>query len=193
MINSIGSSSSYYNSLFATNGTSGTGSTNSSSSLSQTEEQLFAAIDTNGDGSLSQTEFDNFLQQASGSTNTTQANALFSQLSGGSVSLQQFESNAGTLASALTGSSASGSSSSSSAASLLSQLQQSAQSLVSASAASITGSQNSSSTSNTNGSNSTGHHGHHGHGGNSLISQFVQQYQAAGGTTAAASTLTATA
>ena len=192
MINSIGSSSSYYNSLFATNGTSGTGSTNSSSSLSQTEEQLFASIDTNGDGSLSQTEFDNFLQQATGSTNTTQANALFSQLSGGgsSVSLQQFESNAGTLASALEGSSTSGSSP---ASSLLSQLQQSAQSLVSASAASITGSQNSSSTSNTNGSNSAGHHGHHGHGGNSLISQFVQQYQAAGGTTAAASTLTATA
>ena len=47
MISGIGSSTSYYSSLFATNGTSGSSATGSSSSLSQTEEKLFAAIDTN--------------------------------------------------------------------------------------------------------------------------------------------------
>ena len=157
MINSIGSSSSYYNSLFATNGTNGSGSTTGSSSLSQTEAQLFASIDSNGDGSLA-----------------------------------QFETNAGALASGLEGTSASGRAS---AASLLSQLQQSAQSLVAGSAAGITENQKSSATSNTDGSSGTGRHHNHGHSGgaNSLTSQFVQQYQAAGGTSAATSTLAATA
>ena len=63
MINSIGSSSSYYNSLFGASGTSGTsstGSTSGSSSLAQTEEQLFAAMDTDGNGSVSESKFSNF-------------------------------------------------------------------------------------------------------------------------------------
>jgi hypothetical protein len=60
MINGIGSSSSYFSSLFATNGANGTNSTSASSGatqLAQTEEKLFASIDTNGDGSISQGEF----------------------------------------------------------------------------------------------------------------------------------------
>ena len=200
MISGIGSSTNYFNSLFATNGTSGTSGT---SSLAQTEEQLFAGIDTNGDGSISQGEFSSFLGQAAAATggtapSTAQANALFSQMSNGgsSISLQQFESNAGDLVTALQNEIAAGSSSSgtSSTSSLLSQLVQSAQSLVAGSAAGITSSNSSNATSNTNSSNSTGHHHHHGGGGGSLISQFMQQYQAAGATTTtAASTLSATA
>lgn len=54
MISGIGGSTNYFNSLFATNGTGGSGAT---SSLAQTEEKLFARIDSNGDGSLSQSEF----------------------------------------------------------------------------------------------------------------------------------------
>ena len=203
MISGIGSSTNYFNSLFATNGTSGSSGT---SSLAQTEEKLFARIDTNGDGSLSQSEFTSFLDQASAATgsaapSTAQANALFSQMSNGgsSISLQQFESNAGDLVTALQNEIAAGSSSSSSASStseLLSQLTQSVQSLVAGSAAGITSSNSSNATSNTNSSNSTGHHHHHGHGGatGSLISQFMQQYQAAGATTTAtAATLSTTA
>ena len=203
MISGIGSSTNYFNSLFATNGTSGSSGT---SSLAQTEEKLFAGIDTNGDGSISQGEFSSFLGQAAAATggtapSTAQANALFSQMSNGgsSISLQQFESNAGDLVTALQNEIAAGSSSSSSGtsstSSLLSQLVQSAQSLVAGSAAGITSSNSSNATSNTNSSSSTSHHHHHGHGGGgSLISQFMQQYQAAGATTTtAASTLSATA
>ena len=202
MISGIGSSTNYFSSLFATNGTSGSSST---SSLAQTEEKLFAGIDTNGDGSISQGEFSSFLGQAAAATggtapSTAQANALFSQMSNGgsSISLQQFESNAGDLVTALQNEIAAGSSASgtSSTSSLLSQLAQSAQSLVAGSAAGITSSNSSNATSNTNSSNSAAHHHHHGHGGggSSLISQFMQQYQAAGATTTtAASTLSATA
>jgi len=200
MISGIGSSTNYFNSLFATNGTNGSSGT---SSLAQTEEKLFAGIDTNGDGSLSQSEFTSFLDQAAAATggtapSTAQANALFSQMSNGgsSISLQQFESNAGDLVTALQNEIAAGSSSgTSSTSSLLSQLTQSVQSLVAGSAAGITSPTSSNSTSNTNSSNSTGHHHHHGHGGGgSLISQFMQQYQAAGATTAtAAATLSTTA
>lgn len=203
MINGIGSSANYFNSLFATNGTQGS---SGSSSLAQTEEKLFARIDTNGDGSLSQSEFTSFLSQASAATgsaapSTAQANALFSQMSNGgnSISLQQFESNAGDLVTALqneiSASSSAASTSTSSASSLLSQLAQSAQSMVAGSAAGITSHNSSNATSNTNGSNGTGHHRHHGQdGGGSLISQFMQQYQAAGATgTTAASTLSTTA
>jgi hypothetical protein len=204
MISGIGSSTNYFSSLFATNGTSGR---SAASGLAQTEEKLFARIDTNGDGSLSQSEFTSFLDQAAAATggaapSTAQANALFSQMSngGGSISLQQFESNAGDLVTALQSgvggsSSASSTSSTSSISDLLAQLTQSAQSLVAGSAAGITASNSSNATSNTSSSNSTSHHHHHGHdGGGSLISQFMQQYQAAGATSATAtSTLSATA
>ncbi|MGH8322504.1 MAG: hypothetical protein ACRETD_01685, partial [Steroidobacteraceae bacterium] len=205
MISGIGSSTSYCSSPFATNGTS---NSNSSSSLAQTEQQLFCAIDANGDGGLSQGELTNFLDKTAaatgGSSNQTQAAAaLFSRMSNGSgsISLQQFQSNAGDLVTQLqseraAGSAASsGSSSSSATSSLLSQMVQSAQSLAAGSAAAIANSTSSSATSNTNNSSSTGQHHHHGHGGggSSLISQFMQQYQAAGATSATSSILSASA
>lgn len=180
MMNGIGSSSSYY-------------SANSASRLSQSEEKLFAAIDTNGDGSLSQGEFGSFLNQSAataGAGAPTQAaqSTLFGQLSGGgdAISLQQFQANAGDLFSQLQSEIAAGRSGSTStgASALLSQLSQSAASLAAGSAAGIASSSSSSATSNTHNTGNTGHHSHHGHGGHggSLISQFVQQYQAAGAT-----------
>ncbi len=66
MISGIGSSASYLSSLFAmngTNGSSGSSGTGSSSSLSQTEEKLFSSIDSNGDGSISQSEFSSFFSR----------------------------------------------------------------------------------------------------------------------------------
>jgi hypothetical protein len=200
MISGIGSSMSFYNnsSLFATNGANSTSGSSSSSSLAQTEQRLFAAIDTNGDGGISQSEFTNFLDQtsAAGGSNPSQAAALFSQMSNGgnSISLQQFESNAGDLVSALHSQTPAGSSSSSSSAvsALLSNLTQSTQSLIAGSAAGIANSTNSTATSNTQNASGGGHH-HHGHGGGSLISQFMQQYQAAGATTATSSVLNASA
>ena len=78
MISGIGSSTSYLSSLFGTNGTngsSGTSSTSSSSSLSQTEEELFASIDSNGDGSISQSEFSKFYSQATGTSGSSETTA----------------------------------------------------------------------------------------------------------------------
>jgi hypothetical protein len=207
MINAIGASSSFFSSLFATSGTSGTSSTgasNSASPLAQTEEKLFAAIDTNGDGGISQSEFSSFLNKSAGAAGAgaptdAASNALFGQMSGGSnsISLQQFQANAGDLVSQLQSEIAAGQSSSASPAdSLLSQLAQSAASLAAGSAASIASSASSTATSNThNTGNGGGHHHHHGgQGGGSLISQFMQQYQAAGATPATATaTLSASA
>ena len=190
MMNGIGSSTSYYSSLFATNGASGSSASNSTSSLAPTEEKLFAAIDTDGDGSITQGEFSNFLNKSASAAGTgapsqSAESALFGQISGGgdSISLQQFQANAGDLFTQLQSEIAAGKSGSTSTASstLLSQLSQSAASLAAGSAAGITGSSSSSATSN---SPNTGHHSHRGHGGQggSLISQFMQQYQAAGAT-----------
>lgn len=202
MISAIGSASSYLSSLFGTNGTN---SSNASSSLAQTEEQLFASIDTNGDGSISQSEFSGFLNKTAAAagdnaSQTQAANSLFAQMSGGSgsISLQQFEANAGGLVNPLQSEIAAGSASgtgSSSATEILSQLQ-SAQTLAAGSAASIASSSSSNTaSSNTSNTGGTGHHHHHGHGGGSpLISQFLQQYQATGATsTPVVSTLSASA
>jgi hypothetical protein len=194
MIDSIGSSSSYYS----------PGTSNSTSRLAQTEEKLFAAIDTDGDGSITQSEFSNFLNQSAsasgaGAPTQTAQTTLFGQLSGGgnAINLQQFQANAGDLFSQLQSEIAAGKSGSTStaASTLLSQLSQSAASLAAGSAAGVTGSSSSSATSNTH---NTGNHSHHGHGGHSrgssLISQFVQQYQAAGATpTTAAPTVSTSA
>lgn len=204
MISAIGSASSFLSSLFGTNGTN---SSNASSSLAQTEEQLFASIDTNGDGSISQSEFSGFLNKTAAAagdnaSQTQAANSLFAQMSGGSgsISLQQFEANAGGLVNQLQSEiavgSASGTGSSSTTSDLLSQLTQSAQTLAAGSAASIASSSSSTTaSSNTSNTGSTGHHHHHGHGGGSpLISQFLQQYQATGATsTPVVSTLSASA
>jgi hypothetical protein len=208
MISDIGNNTSYYSSLFATNSTNGSSAGSGSASLAQVEQQLFASIDTNGNGSISQGEFTSFLNKTAASAGnasdqTQAANALFAKMSGGTgaISLQQFQADAGDLLSQLQSEIAAGSAStpttgsSSATSSLLSQLAQSAQALVSGSAASIASPSNSSATSSSNHStNTSGHHRHHGgEVGNSLISQFMQQYQAAGGTSAATSTLSASA
>lgn len=199
MISGIGNSASYWSSLFATNNTSSSSATSGSTSLTQTEQQLFAGIDTDGDGGISQSEFTRFLNQtaqAAGNTSdqTQAANALFAKMSGGSgsISLQQFEADAGDLVTQLqseiaAGSASAGSASSSATSSLLSQLAQSAQSLASGSAASIaTPSSSQASSNNANTSNGQSHHHHGREVGSSLISQFMQQYQAAGATSSAA-------
>lgn len=195
MISGIGNSPGFYS------------GTNSTSSLAQSEERLFAAIDTNGDGGISQSEFSNFLDEAGvaaggSSGQPAAANALFAQMSGGSgsIGLQQFQANAGDLVTQLQKEMAAGSSGTSSAggtsgangsaaiSDLLSQLTQAAQSLVAGSAAGIANAQNSATNTSQASSSGSHHHGHgHGHGGGgSLISQFMQQYQAAGATSAAA-------
>jgi hypothetical protein len=200
MISGIGASASYFNSLFATHGPSGSGGTNSATPLAQTEEKLFAAIDSNGDGSISQSEFSSFLDQsaaAAGAGAPPQAAALFNQMSGGSgsISLQQFEANAGDLVGQLQSEISAGKSGGGSSAisTLLSQLSQSMASLAAGSAASIASSSQSNAASNTNNTGDSAHHHHHGGHGGSLISQFMQQYQAAGAApTTVAATVSAT-
>ena len=113
--------SSYLSSLFGTNGTNGTSSTSSASSSSslsaQTEEELFASIDSERRRQYQPERIQQLLQP--GDRHRRQhrerrPNALFSQMSGGAAArsvLQQFESNAGDLASGLqSGSTASSSS-----------------------------------------------------------------------------------
>ena len=193
MISSIGGSTAYG----ALYGSSATSSANSPASLAQTEEQLFASIDTSGDGSISQSELSSFLNQTAaaggGSTNqSAAASALFTQMSGGSngISLQQFEANAGDLVTALKTQLATSGAPSTAASGLLAKLSQGAQALASSSAAGIASSSGSAASSNTR---STGGHHHH-HGGGSLVSQFLQQYQATGATaTPAVSTVSASA
>jgi hypothetical protein len=202
MISGIGASASYFNSLFATHGPSGSGGTNSATPLAQTEEKLFAAIDSNGDGSISQSEFSSFLDQSAaaagaGAPPQAAASALFNQMSGGSgsISLQQFEANAGDLVSQLQSEISAGKSGggSSAIAALLGQLSQSMASLAAGSAASIASSSQSNAASNTNNTGNSAHHHHHGGHGGSLISQFMQQYQAAGAApTTVAATVSAT-
>jgi hypothetical protein len=204
MINGIGSSASYFSSLFGTSSTNSTSASNSASQLAQTEEKLFASIDSDGNGSISQSEFSSFLNQSAAAAGTSApsqsaANTLFGQMSGGSdsISLQQFQSNAGDLVSQLQSEIAAGKSggASSDATALLTQLAQSAASLAAGSAAGIASSSSSSAASNTQNTANSGQHHHHGHGGGgSLISQFMQQYQAAGATPATAtSTVSASA
>jgi Ca2+-binding EF-hand superfamily protein len=73
---------------------SSTGSTTSAStSPSSALQDLFSKIDTNGDGQISKTEFENAL--GSGGTNIAQADAVFSKLDtngDGSVSLNELSS-----------------------------------------------------------------------------------------------------
>ena len=176
MISSIGSSLAYYGQ---------TQSQSSTASLSQTEEKLFADIDTNGDGSVSKSELTSFLDKSSSAMGTTQpsdstVSSLFASLDSsgdGSISLSEFQSNASSLADQLR-----------------SQLAQAASNITnSADQQSGTGT----STSSTNGS----HHHHHGAppaGGSdqsedSLIAQLLQQYQDTASGTSSTATVSATA
>jgi hypothetical protein len=97
MISSIGNSLPYYGQTQAQSGTA---------SLSQTEEKLFAQIDSDGNGSISKSELTNFLDKVSGSLGGTQpsgaaASSLFTSMDSsadGSISLSEFQGNASSLA-----------------------------------------------------------------------------------------------
>jgi len=194
MINGIGSGAGYYTPLFSTNSTGGVAG-NGASGLAQTQQKLFGAIDGDGDGSISRSELTGFLNKtaaaAGGSGDQTQAaNSLFARMSAGSgsISLRQFESNAGALVSQLKSELASADSSTGTSAAnsaLLANLKQVAQTLAAGSAASIAGAQHGTAAQGVGDTGGHNHHGRAGHGhagGGSLISQFMQQYQSAGAT-----------
>jgi hypothetical protein len=81
MISSIGSSLPYYGQSQAQSGTA---------SLSQTEEKLFAQIDSDGNGSISKSELTNFLDKVSGALGGTQpSGAAGSSLSRSTTGVHQ--------------------------------------------------------------------------------------------------------
>src|ERR1700761_2984384 len=87
MISGIGSSTVNWNAT-----------STSSSQISQTEQQLFGTIDTNGSGSISNTELSSFLSKYAGSgsnqSSGSSANSLISAMDtngDGTISLQEFE------------------------------------------------------------------------------------------------------
>lgn len=184
MISAIGSGVGYPGPLTAgSSNANGAGSTGATS-LAQTEEKLFAALDTNGDGSISQTELQSFFSQVSARTGAAQpadTSSLFSSLDSsgdGSISLQEFQSGAGDLVDQLRSQLATGA------------------------AAATAANANSSATSAANATDGTNaaqsHHSHHHHGGGGggagqggLIASLLQQYQASGAVSGAAATGTA--
>ena len=184
MISSIGSSLAYYGR---------SQSQGSAASLSQTEEKLFADIDTNGDGSVSKSELTSFIDKSSGAMGATQpgdstVSSLFASMDSsgdGSISLSEFQSNASSLADQLR-----------------SQLAQAASSSGSSSAATSASSSSSDGTTGASTSSTTGaHHHHHGappagggdQGEGSLIAQLLQQYQDTASGASATATVSATA
>ena len=163
MISGIGGS---FGSMYPGCGSApGASSAASASSLAQTQEKLFAAIDTNGDGSVSQAELQSFFDKVSSATGNSQSDvsSLFSSLDSsgdGSISLQEFQSNAADLVTQLRSQLASASSNANSSA---------------------TSSGNATSASNSSQSSHAHHHHHHGGAGEgegSLVAQLLQQYGA---------------
>ena len=184
MISSIGSSLACYGQ---------SQSQSSTTRLSQTEEKLFADIDTNGDGSVSKSELTSFIDKSSGAMGATQpsdstVSSLFASMDSsgdGSISLSEFQSNASSLADQLR-----------------SQLAQAASSSGSSSAATSASSSSSDGTTGASTSSTTGSHYHH-HGAppaggadsseGSLIAQLLQQYQDTASGASATATVSATA
>ena len=86
MSSAISSATTAWPSLFGSSTCGAASSTPASSSsgasgLAQAEQQLFAAIDTNGNGSISQNELTNFMSALSGSASpNSAAGTLFSAL-----------------------------------------------------------------------------------------------------------------
>jgi len=156
-------------------GPSGAARTNNTTGLSQARQGLFARIDTNGDGSISQGELTSFLNQlaaARGSSAPSAAtvSSLFSALDtnhNGSISQQEFQGGGASLFDQLRGQIVSN------AATMAS---------VTASAAS-----NATSVLGTHAGAGAAHGHHHGgHGGTSgqqsVAAQMLQQYQGNGTT-----------
>ena len=147
----------------------------STSRLAQTEEQLFANIDTNGDGSISQSELTRFMSQLSAAGSASlpvNSSSLYSALdtSGGSgISLQDFQSNIGTFVDALRSQLAAAQAGTAGSATA-------AATRAGASSASGT------SAAATDATAMTRHHGHHGHRGGAaaLMASLLQQVPADG-------------
>lgn len=79
------SSSTSASTIAATSGTSGTSTTaTSSSTLMNPIASLFSAMDSNGDGTVSESEFENYLENIGGTQ--SEADSLYSQLTQGSSS-----------------------------------------------------------------------------------------------------------
>ncbi len=193
MISGVGSSTALWSSLYAGSSGSSTAA-GSSADLSQIEQNLFAKIDTNGDGTIDKTELSNFFNSMSAQGSTAagataaavpatsasvDTGALFSSLdtSGdGSISEQEFSANVGSLVDQLR-----------------SQLTANvANSAASATAAATT---QSSATQQTDTSNNTQSHHHHGHGHrgdanstNGLVGALLRQYSMASAGSSGAAT-----
>ena len=200
MISGVGSSTALWSPLYAGSSGSSTAA-GSSADLSQIEQNLFAKIDTNGDGTIDKTELSNFFNSLSAQGSSTagataaavpatgaavNTSSLFSSLdtSGdGSISAQEFSANVG---------------------SLVDQLRSQLTANVANSAASTTVAATTQSTATqqadgANGSSQAHHHHGHGHRGdanstNGLVGALLRQYSAtaAGSSSATSGTTVST-
>ena len=172
MSSAISSATAAWPSLFGSTCGAASSSSSGASGLAQAEQQLFAAIDTNGNGSISQNELTHFMSALSGSASPTPSSAastLFGALatngsgssasssSSGGISLQDFQSNISTFLTAL-------------------RSQLAAATATGGANAGATASASSAAASGTPGSAHGMHHGHQGHGGaDALLASLMQQ------------------
>ena len=171
MSSAISSATAAWPSLFGSTCGAASSSSSGASGLAQAEQQLFAAIDTNGNGSISQNELTHFMSALSGSASPTPSSAastLFGALAtngsssassspGGGISLQDFQSNISTFLTAL-------------------RSQLAAATATGGANAGATASASSAAASGTPGSAHGMHHGHQGHGGaDALLASLMQQ------------------
>ena len=171
MSSAISSATAAWPSLFGSTCGAASSSSSGASGLAQAEQQLFAAIDTNGNGSISQSELTHFMSALSGSASPTPSSAastLFGALAtngsssassspGGGISLQDFQSNISTFLTAL-------------------RSQLAAATATGGANAGATASASSAAASGTPGSAHGMHHGHQGHGGaDALLASLMQQ------------------
>ena len=171
MSSAISSATAAWPSLFGSTCGAASSSSSGASGLAQAEQQLFAAIDTNGNGSISQNELTHFMSALSGSASPTPSSAastLFGALAtngsssassspGGGISLQDFQSNISTFLTAL-------------------RSQLAAAAAAGEANAGATASASSAAASGSPGSAHGMHHGHQGHGGaDALLASLMQQ------------------
>ena len=176
MSSAISSATAAWPSLFGSTCGAASSSSSGANGLAQAEQQLFAAIDTNGNGSISQSELTHFMSALSGSASPTPSSAastLFGALatngsgssasssSGGGISLQDFQSNISTFLTALRSQLAAATATGGANA---------------AASAGATASASSAAASGSPGSAHGMHHGHQGHGGaDALLASLMQQ------------------
>lgn len=145
-----------------------TGGTSSTAQLTQAEQQLFAAIDTNGNGSISPGELTNFIRSMGGSSATTGSslNTLGSSGAGG-MSLQDVQNNSDAFITALR--------------------TQLAGSAVASGSTSAAGQSPASATSSAANGTQGVHHPHHGHGGGTQLAALLQMLASAASNPSASS------